>query len=80
MRPVSVRSGVAALAFAALSCTAAFGASPDEILAANRIASGGDAWNGKAAVQFDFDYAGQGLPGTASGTTIASPLHVVIRW
>jgi hypothetical protein len=69
MRPVLVRSGVAAFAFAALSCTAAFGASPDEILAANRTASGGDAWTGKAAARSDFTYSGQGLTGTASGTT-----------
>jgi len=34
------------------------------ILDANRIASGGDAWNGKSTLEIVFEYAGQGLTGT----------------
>src|SRR5512142_3147305 len=56
---------VALAAFtAALLSTSAFAATPDEILAANRAATGGDAWN-KAAVVTTFDYVGNGLTGKA---------------
>ena len=68
MRSMPVRFSVAAFAFAALTGTAALAAGPDEILAANRAASGGDAWNGKTTMRQDFDFAGFGLTGTASGT------------
>jgi hypothetical protein len=75
-----MRSVLAALTFAALSCNAAFAASPDEILAANRAASG--AFAGKAAMTQDYDYAGQGLTGKAGGTidlaTGAFEQHYVI--
>ena len=37
-----------------------------DILAANRMASGGDAWNNKATLQSDYAYVGQGLTGSAS--------------
>src|SRR5665213_1484807 len=60
-----MRSAFAALALTALSCTSALAAAPDAI----RAASGGDAWHGKAAVELDYDYAGQGLTGKASGVT-----------
>ncbi|MEI9889111.1 MAG: aspartyl protease family protein [Rhizomicrobium sp.] len=59
----------AALTVAALSCTSALAAPADDILAANRLASGGDAWSGKAALVLDYDYAGQGLSGKTGGTT-----------
>ncbi len=42
-------------------------ASPDDILAANRAATG--AAPGKAAVAMQFSYAGNGLTGTAGGTS-----------
>ncbi|HEY0299885.1 MAG TPA: aspartyl protease family protein, partial [Rhizomicrobium sp.] len=64
-----MRLAFAALAVAALSCAPAFAAPADDILAANRAATGGDAWNAKAAIVLDYDYAGQGLTGKASGTT-----------
>ena len=67
MRPILPRAAYAALAFAALSCTAALAATPDEILSANRAASGSFA--GKAAMVSEYDYAGQGLTGKAAGTT-----------
>jgi hypothetical protein len=63
----SMRIVFAALTLAALSCTAALAASPDEILAANRAASG--SYAGKPAMRQEFDYAGQGLTGKASGVT-----------
>ncbi len=37
-----------------------------DILAANRTASGGSAWDGKASLQIDYTYAGQGLTGTTT--------------
>src|SRR5690348_10337922 len=36
----------------------------DVILAAKRAATGGDAWNGKAAMKLIWHYEGQGLKGT----------------
>ncbi len=53
----------------ALTTTTALAASPDEILSANRAATGADAARGKAALVLQFDYAGNGLTGTASGTS-----------
>lgn len=40
----------------------------DDILAANKMASGGDAWNGKDALSLKYDYAGQGLSGKTTAT------------
>jgi len=54
-------------AFAALTATsvAALAAgSADDVLKANKAATGGAAWDAKAAVSIDTDYAGQGLTGT----------------
>jgi len=64
-----MRQFLAAVILAVLSSTSGSAATPAEILAANRIASGGDAWNGKAALRLDYDYAGQGLTGKAGGTS-----------
>ena len=61
-----MRSILAGLTLTVLSCSAALAATPDEILSANRAASG--AWAGKAALVQEFDYAGQGLTGKAAGT------------
>jgi hypothetical protein len=61
-----MRTVLAALAAALLS-TSALAAAPDAILAANRTASGGDAWN-RAALVTEFDYVGNGLTGKAAGT------------
>ena len=56
------------LAFAtALLCsaaTAALAASPADILAANKAAMGGSAWDGKATLKLEYAYSGQGLTGT----------------
>lgn len=60
---------VAVLGIVICSCAPALAATPAEILDANHAASSGEAWAGKAALTTRFDYAGQGLTGTASGTT-----------
>ena len=39
---------------------------PSSILAANKRATGGDRWDGKSSLKFEYDYAGQGLTGTTS--------------
>ena len=63
-----MRTAALATFTAALLSTAAFAATPDEILAANRTATGGDAWN-KPAMAVEMDYAGNGLTGKGYGTT-----------
>jgi PDZ domain-containing protein/aspartyl protease len=63
-----MRSALAVLAFA-LTGSTALAATPDEILAANRAASGGDAWNGKTAMRQEYDFAGSGLTGKAGGVS-----------
>ena len=61
------------LAFSiALLCsaaTAALAASPAEILAANKAASGGAAWDAKATLKTEYAYSGQGMTGTAHSTS-----------
>ena len=52
-----------------LTCSTALAGTPDDILAANRAATGGDAATGRAAVVVQFDVTGNGLTGTAGGTT-----------
>ena len=52
---------------AALSATSAL-AGPAEILAANKTASGGVAWNGKQGLKIEYAYDGQGLSGTVVST------------
>lgn len=58
----------AALVIFVASATAAASApapapAPAQILAANRAASGGAAWNGKTALKTDYAYSGQGMTG-----------------
>src|SRR5215831_1063774 len=48
--------------------TPASAASVDDILAAHRAACGGNAWQGKAALNLKYDYVGQGLTGTTATT------------
>jgi hypothetical protein len=62
-----MRTALAAVTLAFLS-TSALAATPDEILAANRAASGGNALTGKAAFTMEFAYVGNGLTGTVAGT------------
>ncbi len=62
-------------AFAALTATsvAALAAgSADDVFQANKAATGGSAWDAKAAVSIDADYAGNGLTGT---THAVNDLH-----
>jgi Aspartyl protease/PDZ domain len=63
-----MRSTLAAFALA-LTCSTALAATPDEILSANRAASGGAALAHKAAMRQAFDYVGNGLSGKANQTT-----------
>jgi len=63
-----MRLFLAAIVLAVLSSTSGLAATPAEILAANRSASGGDGWHGKTALHLEYDYAGQGLTGKAGGT------------
>ncbi|MEI9997306.1 MAG: aspartyl protease family protein [Rhizomicrobium sp.] len=63
-----MRTALAAFTLALLG-SPALAATPDEILAANRAASGGNAPAGKAAVVLEFGYVGNGLTGTAAGIT-----------
>ncbi len=51
-------------AITVLSAAAAQADTPAQILAANRIATGGAAWAGKVTLQLDYAYSGQGLTGT----------------
>ncbi len=63
-----------------LTCTTALAATPDEILAATAPPPGADAARGKAAVVMQFDYAGNGLTGTAGGTSDLSDGHFEQRF
>ncbi|HEY1709839.1 MAG TPA: aspartyl protease family protein [Rhizomicrobium sp.] len=62
-----MRLHAALLVFTALAITPALaGPSADDVLRANRAATGGDAWNGKATLKVEYAYSGQGLTGTSS--------------
>lgn len=51
-----------------LLATPATAANVDDILSANRAASGGDAWSGKGALSLKYKFVGQGLTGTTATT------------
>ncbi len=51
-----------------LIATPVLAATPTEILAANKAASGGAAWDAKATLKTEFDYAGQGMKGWIHST------------
>ncbi len=59
---------LACLLLGATIATPAIAASVDDILSANRTASGGNAWSGKAALSLKYDYVGQGLTGKTATT------------
>lgn len=60
-----MRTYVPAIALALAAIAPAYAAStPAQILDANRVASGGSAWDGKAAIRIDLNYSGQGMTGT----------------
>ncbi len=60
-----MRMSVAALLLSAAVVTPAFAAGTSgQILDENKAASGGGAWDGKAAIRIDYNYKGQGLTGT----------------
>jgi hypothetical protein len=51
-------------AVAVLSAASAQAMTPAQILAANKTASGGAAWDRKVTLKLDYSYSGQGLTGT----------------
>jgi hypothetical protein len=60
-----MRHAAAFLAFCTVALSAATAlAGPAEILAANKAASGGTAWDDTASLRIEFAYDGQGLTGT----------------
>ena len=64
-----MRPFFAAITLALLSAAAAEAApSAADILAANHAASGGRAWDGKAALRLEYAYTGQGMTGKVSST------------
>ncbi|HEX3810457.1 MAG TPA: aspartyl protease family protein [Rhizomicrobium sp.] len=62
-----MRNTFAVLALAAIVAGPAYAASPADILAANKTASG--AWDGKAALRVELAYAGQGMTGKIDSLT-----------
>ncbi len=61
-----MRLSVAALLLSVAAVTPAVAAPTSaQIFDENKAASGGAAWDGKAAIRLDFSYKGQGLTGTA---------------
>jgi Aspartyl protease/PDZ domain len=59
---------VLALACAAFAATPCLAATPAEILAANKAATGGNSWNSPATMEAQYAYSGQGLTGTVRST------------
>ena len=57
---------LAALLLTTCIATPAFAASVDDILAANKTATGGAAWDNKITLKVEYAYSGQGLTGTSS--------------
>jgi hypothetical protein len=55
-------------AFLTLAATAASAATPAEILAANKVASGGTAWDSKFSLKIEYAYSGQGMTGSIRST------------
>jgi hypothetical protein len=71
----------AALALAAWAvATPVRAASFRDVLAANREATGGSAWDGKATLALEYAYAGQGLAGTVSSLEDLQRGAFVDRW
>ncbi|HEY1614336.1 MAG TPA: aspartyl protease family protein [Rhizomicrobium sp.] len=65
------------LAAAAMSAPAIAAPSVADILSANQAATGGAAWQGKAAVEETYSYAGQGMTGTTHSLTDLTNGHFV---
>lgn len=70
-------------AFAAITATsvAALAAgSADDVLKANKAATGGPAWDSKIAISIDADYAGQGLTGDTHSLNDLKTGHTVTHY
>jgi hypothetical protein len=61
-----LKSAAVLVAFTCLASPALAVPDVDEVLAANRTATGGNAWDGKVTLNVDYNYSGQGLTGTQS--------------
>lgn len=59
-----MRTNFVTFAFAAsVAAAPAYASTAADILAANKAATGGKAWDGKATLKAEYDYAGQGMTG-----------------
>jgi hypothetical protein len=61
-----LKSAAVLFAFTSLVSPALAASGVDEILSANRMATGGAAWDGKVTLKIEYGYSGQGLTGTQS--------------
>jgi hypothetical protein len=66
MRHLLAAAGLCALAMSVSYPTLALAAAPADILAANKAAMGGKAWDSKVTLKLEYDYSGQGLTGKTS--------------
>ncbi|HEY7977432.1 MAG TPA: aspartyl protease family protein [Rhizomicrobium sp.] len=57
---------ICALLLSSCLVSPVFAASTDDILAANKAATGGAAWDNKVTLKVEYAYSGQGLTGTSS--------------
>jgi hypothetical protein len=64
-----MRKTIFAALLAGTSVAALAAPSTDEILGANKAATGGNAWDAKITLSVDADYSGQGLTGTTHSLT-----------
>lgn len=64
-----MRTALTTLAFAAIAAAPALAApSADDVLAANKAATAGAAWDGKAVLKTEYAYSGQGMTGKVGST------------
>src|SRR5690348_16427766 len=65
----SMRTNFVTFALAAsVVASPAFALTAADVLAANKQASGGKAWDGKATLTLQYDYVGQGMTGKVEST------------
>ncbi len=76
-----MRKTIAAFAVITATSVAALAAgSADDVLKANKAATGGPAWDTKIAVSIDADYAGQGLTGDTHSLNDLKTGHAVTHY
>jgi hypothetical protein len=72
-----MRKSFAFTAFSLLAATPSFAAPADDILAANKAATAGPAWDSKAGLKIEYAYSGQGLTGTTDSLQDLKTGHFV---